>query len=117
MDDRTYGFRLLDDRTYRQRLATELRRIGYQLGNYHTDGSLLRELDIPIEPLGNDRRFCLRLTQDAYQDWAYGTLFVEDAPKEQLADLNFDPRRKYEVSCYEVWVADIVDAVRLATQS
>ena len=42
--DRTYGFRLLDDATYRDKLNRELRRVGYRLGDYHTDEPLLREV-------------------------------------------------------------------------
>lgn len=114
--ERTYGFRLLDDSRYRRRFESELRQIGYSLGDYHADETLLRELDVPFEPLGKAQRLCLRLTQDAYQDWAYGSLFAVDFPEDVMAEFDFDPRIHYAKSCYDVWLESILDAVRRSTK-
>ncbi|MFK7766451.1 MAG: hypothetical protein AB8B55_04470 [Mariniblastus sp.] len=113
--NRTYGFRLLDDAAYRDKLDRELRRVGYWLGDYHTDEPLLREINIPIEPLGNSPMLCLRITQDAYQDWAYGSLFASADPGIELRDFDFNPRLKHSTSCFDAWLAAIADAVRVVT--
>jgi len=85
----------------------------YRIGNYHTDEPLIRELEVPIVPIGNGKtEFVLRISQDANQDWSFGSLFANDNPENELADFDFDTTRKHLKSCFEVWADQIADALR-----
>ena len=114
----TVGFKILDDEGHRTQLERDLRRIGYALGDWEPERRLIRELDVPILPLGRGPTLVLHLEQDADQAWAFGTLQRRDEAggTVDLAEIDFDPRVRGEKSCYAVWIDQIVASVRLATK-
>ena len=116
MNERQYGFRLLDDPKYLRALETGLRRIGYRLGDWRTDEWLITHLDVPFIPLGNSRELVLELREDGLTgEWSEGYLFDLNNEEEELAEFDFDcRRRRYERSCYDVWLEEILLAVRKA---
>jgi hypothetical protein len=107
------GFKLLDDCRLRGVLERQLFRVGYTLGSWDCDPRLITQLDVPLQPLGRGPAFLLRPEQGPYGDWEWGCLLNDDASAE-LARFAFDATRPYSKSCYEVWLEQIVEAVRHA---
>jgi hypothetical protein len=107
----TIGFKLLDNAQLRRRLADLLYQAGYTLGTWDSEPRLIARLVIPLEPLGRGPRFLLRLEQGLDQEWRWGVLLNHDASAE-LARFDFDTAKHYTKSCYEVWMEQIVEAVR-----
>jgi hypothetical protein len=109
----TTAFKLLDDPRLRGMLKRQLFRVGYDLGSWESDPHLMTHLDVPVQPFGRAPVLLLRLEQGPYGDWEWGCLLNHDASAE-LGRFAFDTTKPYSKSCYEVWIEQIVEAVRCA---
>jgi hypothetical protein len=107
------GFKLLDNRNLRDTLERCLHRVGYTLGKWEFEQPLVTQLDIPLVPLGRGPTLLLRLEQGPHEDWEWGLLLNPDAGTE-LASFDWDTSSHYTTSCYQVWMEQIVAAVRAA---
>ncbi len=106
---KSLGFRVDDDKWLHE-VQRALRRVGYTLHPPEWLDRFPTEYDFSVRPLGQGPRFVLRLSQDAYQDWAYGELLHElpDSQEHVLADIRFTSATR------NAWLGQIVAGVRAA---
>lgn len=114
------GFAILDRPGLRDALDERLARIGHRAEVTEWVEPWPRELLVAMIPLGRQPApIHLRLLEGLDQSWRYGELVrnLGAQNEEILAEFDFDTSRRFDKSCYEVWIDWIVEAVSRASRS
>ena len=115
MDLESTGLELFDDPQRRASFEAALRKVGYRVGSVQRGEENLSQVRVGLVPFGRGPSFALEKLPDADEHW--GGALLLDAEGTELASFDFSRSRHYKQSCFDVWIAEIVAAVRTASRS